>query len=140
MNEQERLLLSAYAAGFFDGEGSVTISNKSTGGRKYWDLLVRIAQQNNDVFADLREIWGGKLYGKYDGRKNECMNWYLRGDEAVTFLRDIIPFLRCKRRQAELGIEFRDKCYGGSLTEEIRARRDWYKDEISAMNAQRKVY
>lgn len=96
----------AYIAGFFDGDGCVTIirhKNKlSSGGYAYY-LKVEIAQKIMlYLFEELLETYGGKIRQT----KQPAHFWGILGDKAVTFLQDILPYLRIKQREAKVGIEF----------------------------------
>lgn len=93
----------AWAAGFFDGEGSILIMNPSpkTGFR----LRISCAQKIHRRPIDkLQSIWGGII--REDSRK--IFTWKASGRQAMEFLQDILPYLNLtvKNEQAAIAIEF----------------------------------
>jgi hypothetical protein len=97
----------AYAAGFFDAEGSVSItaSGSST------QLSVNVV---NTIYASLeflRRAFGGTIYSKGESGGDGCKrvpSWTLRfvDRDAVKFLMLTRPYLIVKRKQADLGIKY----------------------------------
>ena len=101
----------AWAAGFFDGEGCVSIAkpvNSPNGdGKKYhsYQLQIIVAQRDRRPMDALVGLFGGgitpvKIHGS--------TYWYFRrhGRKATPILQAILPFLVLKREQAELAIRF----------------------------------
>jgi len=103
MQLQERDL--AYIAGIFDGEGCVCILKENQ--RKYTLFRIEASIQNTDLalveylktcfggYVGFRKLSSGKMFAK----------WCLSCKSAVEFLEKIKPFLRIKKRQAELASE-----------------------------------
>lgn len=61
----------AWAAGFFDGEGSTCISRTTKGGHKYQKPHIEVAQSDRAVLDRMRAILGiGKVYGPYVPKTN----------------------------------------------------------------------
>ncbi len=88
---------AAYFAGFFDGEGSITMSlNKG----KYLRLEVAVSQNTQDVLWMHVRAFRGNIY-----QGQRCLQWKLHGAEAVAFLRTVLPFLIVKRTDATEAIE-----------------------------------
>lgn len=96
-----------YYAGFFDGEGSVGLYRN---GQRTWHLRTQVTQnqtpQSNELLTELVGAYGGNLAAMRAAiyRGGAVWNWQLNGAKAVAFLGDILPFLRLKKEQAELGI------------------------------------
>ena len=110
-----------YVAGFFDGEGSVSIFIYS---KKYHRLCVSVAQRGEHWLEPFREIWGGQVTSKGSGknRKRECHQWQVVMNDAEKFLQDVLPYLKVKKAQAVLALEFRNKCRNisrGKITPEM---------------------
>lgn len=80
---------AAYAAGFFDGEGSVSLNNSAV-------LQVSVAQNDERPLQWLLLRWGGSLvYG--NGASGESINWRLsKANDVKRFLNDIYPYLKVK--------------------------------------------
>lgn len=104
----------AYIAGFFDGEGSIFISKS----RKQYFLTVSISNTDKSVLESIQRIMGGSLSKSPDKREN-CSHLFrlrLYCDEAKKFLEKILPYLKIKKEQAKLSIEFQSKMKKGKLT------------------------
>src|SRR5206468_1125149 len=95
----------AYAAGFFDGEGSVQISKK---GEREFVLRITAANTNRESMLFFRGRWGGSVYEKKprNPRHKVSWHWQLSAQQALIFMRDIQPYARIKQPQLDLGIEF----------------------------------
>ena len=104
----------AWAAGFFDGEGCISIGkpiNKrlrkdGTGYRHTWyQLQAIVAQRNRRPLEVLVGLFGGNItIVKIHGSSY----FYLRmhGPKAMAMLQRLLPFLVLKQEQAELAIRF----------------------------------
>ena len=94
----------AYMAGFFDGEGYLGILKRK---RKNWNieyfLQVSIGQKDGATMDWIVNQFGGHLHKvKRDG----SYYWTISNKGAYEFISKIVPFLRYKKPQAELAIEF----------------------------------
>lgn len=127
----------AWIAGFFDGEGTVTIcrpGNRMRGGRKSYSMSASVVQANYEILAMLKESFGGYLFevkGRYLWR------WSVHSFYAVNFLKTVVPFLRLKKTQAELAILFQmDKRRMGrrKLPPERIAFEEDIRRQISGLN------
>ena len=100
-----------YAAGLIDGEGCIMI-RKIQPNEKYnfpsYQLQISMNQIDGDCIDFLYGVFGGKAYDIKSYQENRLHNyrWELVGDKAMSFLKIILPFLRIKKIQAELGIRF----------------------------------
>lgn len=137
----------AYIAGLLDGEGSIVIGmTKVTSPRprplvwpSHW-LQVGIVNTNKDLIDWLHRTIGGHIsdnsHAPSRKRQRPCWAWRIISNQAQEFLEAILPYMRVKRRQAELAIEFQKKRSGRRhiLTTEIVAERAWYKEAIAALS------
>lgn len=122
----------AYLAGFFDGEGYVGISNdrpKWAKGNVYLRLRVNITQKDDTVLSMLKDIYKGTINKGKDG----IYKWYVDGNSAVIFLKDILPFLIIKKKQVELALEFASLQVGKSKTIEQKNRQQQIAVEIKEL-------
>ncbi len=100
----------AYWAGFFDGEGCVTITRSAIKGlkRPRRSMKVYVVQANRWVVDALRFQFGGSVSplwkAKPHYRQSWC--WCINANQAQQFLELIIPYLVLKRNEAELAIRF----------------------------------
>jgi len=96
----------AYTAGFIDGEGTIT-ANYRMSARGFPALHYRVLIANTDLTAleRLQKEWGGRLslYGKKRSEKHkQVYGIYWGGDTCLPLIEAILPFLRIKKRQAEI--------------------------------------
>jgi len=112
MTRNEQL---AYIAGFFDGEGSITIhqnGGKAPRGKSPNHMLqVSIGNTNPLVLRWLHEEFGGSycLRRRPSERHRTCHQWIVRAHEALVFLIAIEPFLKMKKEQCNVALEFQSR-------------------------------
>ena len=96
-------LTIAYTAGFFDGEGSISIIARNRG---TWStehrLWVSIGQKDGATLDWLKDNFGGNIYlVKRDG----SFYWAVSNKNAYNFLKRIVHFLQYKKPQAEVALK-----------------------------------
>lgn len=99
--------LRAYAAGLFDGEGSVSLArcaHRSTSLQSY----TTISNTDRAVLDELQTIWGGRvrLHRRRVAHQKSVYVWVLSARSARKFLTDVYPFLRIKKQRAELFLAY----------------------------------
>lgn len=131
----------AYAAGIIDGEGSVCIRryvHKTPGHHiPSFSLYVEIRMTNREAVEFIHAVFGGCLKSKGTTKTGKVIyDWKIYGNQAADFLRQVIPYLKCKKRQAAIAIRFSEiPCaYGKYNKEEITSQRDNLKSLISRLN------
>ena len=113
MSKSHRL---AWAAGFMDGDGFITIQNRNT---KHKDkvytgtyLRVGACQACLPPLEELQSLFGGSIRPKNSGKNPDGYNrkpqwvWSLSTQEAGQALAQMIPFLVNKKEVALLAQEF----------------------------------
>ena len=138
----------SYLAGLFDGEGCIFIAvNKpnpkfQTKSPQHW-LGVVIGNTYLPLITWLKDNFSGHILksDRFKVRHKPYWEWKLASNQAKNFLMLIYPYLRIKREQAKLAIEFqteRERLPNypdrKGLSQEIIDRRDWYKKQISEAN------
>lgn len=92
---------AAYIAGYIDGEGYFGIipnSNKSS----YREVL-KITSVDKDIIDWFQNSFGGSVHKRiFDGKSKDAYQWTLEGKNIVPFVEKVIPYLKTKRKQAEL--------------------------------------
>lgn len=127
----------AYAAGFLDGEGCITIGKaRQTGNpqRLYYTLNVTAANTNLAVLQRLEKTYGGSTLGRADhiakGWK-QGYRWRVSSWGAVAFLKEVMPFLIVKRRQAEIALEFQQNMrHSGNRWSVLSDRECEYREKL----------
>jgi hypothetical protein len=103
-----------YAAGFFDGEGCISISktkgSKSRGEykRDAFVLSVRVTQTSFPVIYSFQETFGGSVYERDYSRGAPYAEWVATHQKAVPFLEQMLPLLVVKKEQASLALDFQN--------------------------------
>ena len=99
----------AYAAGFFDGEGysgirgTKTKTKRDPNGRFFLSCIV--TQKDPAILSWLVLQFGGTIF---HSPSQICPRWRVVAKVAENFLIQILPFLKLKKPQAELALEFRE--------------------------------
>ena len=125
-----------YAAGIFDGEGSIGINrNRTPKGSYRWWLVVSVANIDMRLHIWLQATFGGHV--RVNSRKNParpCYHWTLTSRQAADFLKLLSPFLKIKGEQAAVGIEFQEAIHQSrDETGERAARLQLLKDHLETL-------
>lgn len=144
---------AAYLAGIIDADGSVGIYiTKSGTSYRSHALQVTLAMTVPDAVYLMAAETGSPAVHKSQ-RENSKLQYavVIRSDRASVFLQQIVPYMRVKREQALLGIEFQDAKtnwshvgikggYGrgkARLTEEEWLLRETYRLRMYGLNSGR---
>lgn len=96
----------AYTAGFFDGEGCVTIYRNVEGNS--YVLNVAVYNTNLDILLQLRDWFGGYIVDNPQRPKcKQSYTWRLGAIKAYVFLETIRPYVRVKIKQVGLALAFK---------------------------------
>lgn len=104
----------AYAAGIVDGEGCIGIRRKVQQGRFLsYDMRVSVGMANEWLPKWLRFAFGGSLtyYKSKQKNRQDQWAWRITSNQALGFLKLILPYLTIKRPEAELAIAFQEAPY-----------------------------
>lgn len=105
----------AWTAGIIDGEGSIFVMKQGRDDRKReFNYILRVSVQSVDriMSTELQRMWpdGAQFSVQRNGNENwsDTLKWQLSGKRAARFLKEILPYLRVKKAQAETAIEFQE--------------------------------
>ena len=105
----------AWTAGIIDGEGSIFVmTHKRKDRERILNFILRVSVQSTDPFMtkELKKMFpeGAEFSVQRDSRPecSDTLKWQLQGRKAAQFLRNILPFMRVKKEQAEIAILFQD--------------------------------
>jgi hypothetical protein len=143
----------AYCAGLFDGEGSVSLSihnnNKTRKDglpRNSPMLLLQLSSCDRSVLDWFFDIWQvGHVIISYRPKRpehNVNYSWRVQGQKALLVLKTMLPFLKIKKKQAELAIEYmtKDRLHGKKIgVEEMMARIDFRNQMIALNKTERRI-
>jgi hypothetical protein len=99
----------SYLAGLFDGEGSFTISNLVRHDRPAYAFReIFITNTNVKIMDWLSKNFGGKVRVSRYGDKGwkDVYKWHASAKDHKYIIRNILPFLIVKKKQAEKVLEF----------------------------------
>lgn len=95
------IISDEYAAGFFDGEGSVYAANRRSATvtkRPTPTILVCITNVNHDVLKVMKDKWGGSINSRAAKPKCQAIHqWVMAARNAYPFLQAIAPHVIVKR-------------------------------------------
>lgn len=100
----------AYVAGIVDGEGCISMRRRKGGACRPW-CCVDIANTNEWLIRWLQFSFGGSIFIDHrekEGQENHKRAYRLRLNQHASyeFLKVIYPYLRIKKPQAEIALEF----------------------------------
>lgn len=131
------MITDEYAAGFFDGEGHLHISNNHGAGLKYryHTLVVSVGQNDPRPLRELQETYGGAIHKNITSSGKQYGQWVLNNHRAASFLEKVLPHLIVKRAQALEAVEFVKLLRIGSkrLTEEDLVLREGFRQRIHTL-------
>lgn len=127
----------AYLAGFFDGEGSVYLVHEHTDN---YQLFISVSSIDKWILEWFVLAFGGKVNRQYraKGNRKESWQWRMVDCKAEVVLRALLPYLKLKKPQAELALEFREvRLYHkgqNTINEAELILRESYRQKIKALN------
>lgn len=145
MSRSHRL---AWAAGFIDGDGFITIQNrKSTvNGKEYKGQYLRLGccQASENPLKELQAIFGGSIRVKNSGPNRENYNrkiqyvWTLSTLQAAEAIKQLLPFLIHKKDVAVLALSFQEtmSTTKRQLSEETLTYRLEIQKKIASINSE----
>jgi hypothetical protein len=98
---------AAYLAGIVDGEGYLGLVNVNRT-RHWFYAQLTIGMTGKELFDLQKQIGTGRIYTRTWQRPNTkpCHVWTLGANPCRCLLPQLLPFLRFKKRQAELVLEY----------------------------------
>lgn len=110
----------AWAAGLFEGEGTITIAIRNLD--ETYRLLVTLGNTDRQVVEFFHDRWGGWLqpvYGERPGRQ-PAWTWTVTAGRAETFLRKLRPHVVTDRVKRKLAIALAFRKHQSSLPHDWR--------------------
>lgn len=118
--KQNKSTKYAYLAGVIDSDGCIAIKRtKPTAKSKRktisYSLQVLINQVDGRMLNYIRGAFGGcTTVCRNQGQKHQDVyRWYVTGDKAAYILKRLIPFLRAKKEQAQIGLRLQNRITKG---------------------------
>jgi len=117
----------AYAAGLFDGEGSISLVRQNN--NRSHSRQVAVASNDYEVLAWFQNRFGGSIVTKQPRKSTHSVSydWRLTDRRALTFLQLIRPYLLIKRKIRRIDLLLSDyvACTprNGRYTDEMAERK-----------------
>ncbi len=93
----------AYAAGYFDGEGTINVLSWKGLPRQ---IRMELTSYDLDALLVFEELFGGKpRWDEFKRVKFQLCRWAKSNREAIEVLAALVPFLRAKKEQAQLALD-----------------------------------
>jgi hypothetical protein len=134
----------AYAAGLIDGEGSIRITSRGKSGgltfrQGQYTLIVEMTNTDHGMIKWMREHFGGNVsYSPEKKDRNSKAKWHWRvaADKALYCLDAIWPYIRTKKRQAQLGRRFQryTQYAGRAVTPKRQKLHERFYQEFRVLN------
>jgi hypothetical protein len=133
-----------YLAGLIDGEGTITalcnISRRT--GNESVHARIMLANTHRGVMEWIATTFGGKLAAPRQTRSPKhkpVITWYLGARPAVALCERLVPYLKVKRRQAEMlivldGLPYVCSQRGRSVPDATRRLREPLVAELRTLN------
>jgi len=132
----------AYTAGIIDGEGCIHIRRQQD--KRYnnclkYGLNVQVTSTDEWLCKWLQMAWGGSVYyGKKNNPKwRSYWCWSIVNRQALSFLKSISAYLRLKKPQADIAIQFQERQqWGVNTTKETEALKEADRILLQALKRQ----
>jgi hypothetical protein len=138
MSRSHRL---AWAAGFMDGDGFITIQHRTSKVNSTY-LRIGACQANISPLNELKTLFGGTIRIKNSGpnkenyKRKEQYIWTLSTTQAAEAIKQLLPFLIHKREVALLALEFQETMgTTNKISDETKLLRLLIKDKIQDINS-----
>ena len=137
-SENRDLCELAYAAGYFDGEGTINILSNGEG--KGFQLRVEISSCDLDTLRLFKVLFGGSLRSvKWKGLPYLIHRWAINNQDAIRVLGAMVPFLKAKAKEAQLVLDSGWDTLpsgGGRLSESQKRKRAGLKRDLMEVKKQ----
>jgi hypothetical protein len=132
----------AWAAGFVDGEGCVSVCKSSRKGQPlpYYRADLVVSNTVREPLDRLASLFGGRVVVTREavGNRKRTFGWKTTGTaHTAEVLRELLPWLTVKREQASLVVEF-SQCFGTIKRQQKkpdRPRLELLKQKMHELNA-----
>jgi len=129
--------IAAWAAGFFEGEGSICIQRRTSSHSRFgvnYALAVQVSQRRSKPLLVLCDHWGGYFHKV---RTRGSYGWRISSAQAVNFLEDIKPYLWFRQELVQLALDFAHTkgAHGKPVTREQLTQQEDFRNKIRQVNS-----
>jgi len=129
-----------WAAGFLDGEGTITIKRYNYKDRHYYTAYISCSQtiKGTKAIKFLKDIFGGHIYQwQPKGNRLETISWCVTSKKAELCAKRLLPYLIIKRKQTLLLLKFCKTII--KRTEQYRLKESDYENREKLFYQMRKL-
>lgn len=147
--------LTAYLAGLMDGDGNISLARQRYNKKDkspHYRIVAVINMTHKETIEWINSIIPGSLYcvqhksnHKESWNRKPIHRWAIWGLQAEWFIRQIIPYMRVRKKQAEVALAFQDAIENGrdkrnngrfvSLTQEELNKRETFYWQMRTLNS-----
>lgn len=138
----------AWAAGIVDGEGAISMTRARVGVNRRttpsFQVRISVRMTHEPTIRRLHAIFGGTVTvakARDTERHKPAFGWYAGDLLTVEALKKIRPYMTTKKKQAELVLEYRERCCpprrlgrGMPCKASLVQMRQRYFDRLSVLN------
>lgn len=137
----------AWCAGFFDGEGFVTIqkrNSKAKSGKRYESFYLRIGINHvaPEPLYEMQRVLGGTIRKQEEssvvGNRHARHRWQMSCTQAADALIQMMPYFRNKTAAAEIGLKLQEtmQSHKKLVSEELSEYRYSLQQSLQTLNKQ----
>ena len=139
-------LMAAYLAGLIDGEGYLGILQVKKGEKSKWSSLrefqyipvMKVCMTDRDIIEWLYKSFGGtfetRQHPEKEWKSKVSYGWTMRKNQVIEIVRLVYPFLRVKKKQAQILLRFPLGQVGTIISDSVYEIRGKLRDEIRTLN------
>ena len=131
----------SWAAGFFDGEGYISIVKRDYKGYTGFYIRIGINHVNPDPLKEMVRLFGGSLTyqnpEKVTGNRHPRTQWKLTTKQAESALIQMLPYFKNKSRAAEIALKLQASIgnHGQKRTVETTIYQALLQDQLKKLNS-----
>ena len=99
---------NAWLAGYIDGDGCISVRRFRRNNSYQYMIQVDVSGTNYSLLSEIQKTWGGWLCENKRPKGNRAFQYRVvwGNNKALSILKQVFPFLRLKRDEAALAIDF----------------------------------
>jgi hypothetical protein len=118
-----------YAAGFFDGEGCISIVFHK---KKHYSLELAVSQADPNPLWAMQSLFGGRIVKHGQSVNRPVYYWKASSRQSMEAIKEMLPFLVVKREQAIIALQFRETITTDhKVTPDIVFKREALRKELA---------
>jgi len=127
----------AYLAGMIDGDGHITITRSTRGGRDYFGAQVGIAGTRREPHDLAAALFGGKVscHQPANPEHRPQFQWQRMGKAAVPVIEGVLPYLLVKKEHAMLALELQEHATEASSVDPF----PWFSSSYDPLEAMKRM-